>query len=103
MKKILVYLISTVMFFYSFVNAEYTFAQDLISKHTYIITKGNIQFATTINTLYKSNGKSVFQVLSSTSGIFKLKKDIRKETSLFKIMNDKVVSEEYTFSRQKKR
>tara|TARA_B100000614_G_C14560027_1_gene496891 strand:- start:1815 stop:2543 length:729 start_codon:yes stop_codon:yes gene_type:complete len=102
MKKILVYLISTVMFFCSFINAEYTFAQDLISKHTYIITKGNIQFATTVNTLYKSNGKSVFQVLSSTSGIFKLKKDIRKETSLFKILNDKVISEEYTFSRQKK-
>ena len=102
MNKILVYFISTVMFFYSFVNTEYTFARDIMSKHTYVITKGNVQFATTINTLYKSNGRSVFQVLSSTSGIFKLKKDIRKETSLFKILNDKVVSEEYTFSRQKK-
>ena len=61
------------------------FAQEIISKHTYTITKGNIQFATTINTLYKSNGKSVFEVYSSTSGIFKLKKDIRKEKSLFKI------------------
>ena len=102
MNKILVYFISTVIFFYSFVNTEYTFARDIMSKHTYVITKGNVQFATTINTLYKSNGRSVFQVLSSTSGIFKLKKDIRKETSLFKILNDKVVSEEYTFSRQKK-
>ncbi len=102
MKIVHIYIITTIIFVFNFVNTSNTFAQDLLSKHNYIITKGNIQFAKTTNSLYKSNGNLFFEVLSSTHGIFKLKRDIRKETSKFKIFNNQVIPEEYTFSRQKK-
>ena len=102
MKRILTYVISIIVLVFNFVNANNVFSMDLVSKHSYVITKGNIQFAKTINSFYKSNGKSVFEVYSSTSGIFKFKKDIRKEMSIFKILDNRIISEEYSFSRQKK-
>ena len=102
MRKIIVYLISLVILMISFKNTKDTFAQDLVSKHTYIVTKGNIQFATTTNSLYKVNDRSVFVVNSSTSGIFKLKKDIRKESSEYTVKDNQIIPDKYTFSRQKK-
>ncbi len=102
MMKILFNIIFMTSFTFSFLNVENAFSQQLVSKHTYTISKGNIEFATTINSLYQSRGKLIFEVNSSTSGIFKLKKDIRKERSIFEILDSKVVSSEYTFSRQKK-
>ena len=101
--KILFNIIFMTLITFSFLNAENAFSQKLVSKYTYTISKGNIEFATTINSLYQSRGKLIFEVNSSTSGIFKLKKDIRKERSIFEILDSKVVSSEYTFSRQKKR
>ena len=102
MKRIQFYIILIASFAFSFLNAENAFSQRLISKHTYTISKGNIEFATTINSLYQTNEKLIFEVHTSTSGIFKLKKDIRKERSIFNILDNRIVSEEYTFSRQKK-
>ena len=102
MKRIQFYIILIASFAFSFLNAENASSQRLISKHTYTISKGNIEFATTINSLYQTNEKLIFEVHTSTSGIFKLKKDIRKERSIFNILDSRIVSEEYTFSRQKK-
>lgn len=102
MKIIQTRVISIIIIILNFMITNNIFAQDLLSKHSYVITKGNIQFAKTINSLYERNGKSVFEVYSSTHGIFKLKKDIRRETSKFQILNNQIISEEYTFSRHKK-
>tara|TARA_B100000886_G_scaffold76324_1_gene49441 strand:+ start:1003 stop:1731 length:729 start_codon:yes stop_codon:yes gene_type:complete len=102
MKKILFYIVLIASFVFSFLNAKNAFSQKLISKHTYTISKGNIEFATTINSLYQTNDKLIFEVYTSTSGIFKLKKDVRKERSIFDILDNQIVSKKYTFSRQKK-
>lgn len=102
MNRILLYTFSTVSFVFSFFNTESALSQEIISEHTYTISKGNIEFATTINSLYQSSDKLVFEVYSTTSGVFELKKDIRKEKTVFKILDNQIVSEEYTFSREKK-
>ena len=102
MKKVLFYSVVTIFFAFIFLNAENTFSQKLISKHSYTISKGNIEFAITTNSLHQSDGMLIFEVFSTTSGIFKLKKDIRKETSIFKILDNQIISEEYKFSREKK-
>tara|TARA_B100000925_G_C21892995_1_gene423690 strand:- start:88 stop:816 length:729 start_codon:yes stop_codon:yes gene_type:complete len=102
MKRILLYTVSTVFFVLSFFNIGSAHSQEVISKHTYTISKGNIEFATTINSLYKSSDELVFEVYSTTSGVFELKKDVRKEKSFFKILDNHVVPEEYMFSREKK-
>ena len=74
---------------------------EIISKHDYKLYKSNIHFASTTYILSKSESDFTFQIISRTDGIFKLKKDDRKETSVFKKHGDKVDPVSYIFSRKK--
>tara|TARA_B100001778_G_scaffold334892_1_gene348643 strand:- start:2641 stop:3354 length:714 start_codon:yes stop_codon:yes gene_type:complete len=75
---------------------------EIISKHDYKLYKSNIHFASTTYILSKSESDFTFQIISRTDGIFKLKKDDRKETSVFKKHGDKVDPVSYIFSRKKR-
>lgn len=71
----------------------------------YDLKKSNITFGTNVNILRRiksdifQTAKYSFQIFACTSGIFKLKKDDRKETSLFYILEEKMISDSYRFNR----
>ena len=60
----------------------------------------NITFGTNTNIFRRiSDNLYSFNIFACTSGIFKLKKDDRKETSLFEINNGEVETSSYSFNR----
>ncbi|MEC9205950.1 MAG: DUF3108 domain-containing protein [Pseudomonadota bacterium] len=67
---------------------------------TYDLKKNNITFGTNTNIFHRiSDNLYSFNIFACTSGIFKLKKDDRKETSLFEINNSEVETSSYSFNR----
>ena len=67
---------------------------------TYDLKKSNITFGTNTNIFHRiSDNLYSFNIFACTSGIFKLKKDDRKETSLFEINNGEVETSSYSFNR----
>jgi len=71
----------------------------------YDLKKNKITFGTNVN-IYRRIQSDVFevpkysfQIFACTAGIFKLKRDDRKETSLFSIIKDKIRSDTYHFNR----
>ena len=74
----------------------------LITKHLYRLYKGNLHFATSINTLLKQNNEWIYKVSSNADGVFKLKKDLRVELSKFYIINNNVFTKEYAYNRIRK-
>ena len=86
----------------SVANAD-AITSDLVFKHSYRLTSNNIHFANSVNILYKKNqDEYIFEVSSSTAGIFKVKKDIRNEISKFRKTSENVLPQKYSFSRVKK-
>ena len=66
----------------------------------YDLKKSNITFGTNTNIFHKiADNLYSFNIYACTSGIFKLKKDDRKESSLFEIKNGEVESSAYSFNR----
>ena len=67
---------------------------------TYDLKKNKITFGTNTNKFHKiADDMYGFEIYACTSGIFKIKKDDRKETSLFYIKNDGVETSSYSFNR----
>ena len=67
---------------------------------TYDLKKNKITFGTNTNIFLKTvNNMYSFEIYACTSGIFKIKKDDRKETSLFEIKNEEVETHSYNFNR----
>ena len=74
----------------------------VISIHKYSLFKSKIHFASSIYKLSKSDDIYTFQIVSSTDGIFKLKKDDRSEISKFKKNKEYLQPISYSFTRIKK-
>ena len=66
----------------------------------YDLKKNKITFATNTNNFHKiADNLYSFNIYACTSGIFKLKKDDRHESSLFEIKNGEVETSSYSFNR----
>ena len=67
---------------------------------TYDLKKNKVIFGTNTNKFHKiADDMYGFEIYACTSGIFKIKKDDRKETSLFYIKNGGVETSSYSFNR----
>jgi len=67
---------------------------------TYDLKKNNIIFGTNTNIFHRiADNLYSFEIYACTSGIFKIKKDDRKESSLFEIKNGEVETYGYSFNR----
>lgn len=108
MKKILI--IVLVMLSAANISASDHLKKEQVWKHKYKLSKSDIHFGTTVNTLYKisdvknteSKVKWEFKIYSTTAGIFKVKKDIRTESSHFIKQNSDIFPDTYLFIREKK-
>lgn len=86
---------------YLFINIL-TAGELVVSKHKYNLYKGNIHFGVSEQTLIKNQLYFEFNIKSKTAGIFKLKKDDRLESTIFKKNNGIINPISYKFSREKK-
>ena len=68
----------------------------------YDLKKSNITFGRNVNKLEKIGDTFKFEITASTAGIFKLKKDERFESSIFKIHNNEIKPSTYMFTRHLK-
>ena len=68
----------------------------------YDLKKSNITFGRNVNRLEKIGDTFKFEITASTAGIFKLKKDERFESSIFKIHNNEIKPSTYMFTRHLK-
>ena len=67
---------------------------------TYDLKKNKITFGTNTNKFHKiADNLYTFNIWACTSGIFKIKKDDRHESSLFEIKNGEVETSNYSFNR----
>ena len=84
-----------------YINSAY--AEELIiSKYKYNLYKGNIHFGVSEQILFKNGSTYKFNIKSNSSGIFKLKKDDRLETTIFKKNNEIIKPISYKFTKEKK-
>jgi hypothetical protein len=76
--------------------------ESVISKYKYNLYKGNIHFGVSEQTLLKNRSTYEFNIKSNSAGIFKLKKDDRLETIIFKKDNGIIKPISYKFIKEKK-
>ena len=92
--KLLIILIISI----NLVNAD----SGIIYKHHYELSKHNIKFAESINSLYRDGPRWTYRIESNSAGIFKIKKDNRVEQSSFIKNNETLVTLKYTFKKTTK-
>jgi len=81
------------------VNAD----SDIIYKHYYELSKHNIKFAESVNSLYKDGNRWTYKIESNSAGIFKIKKDARVEQSSFFKNNKTLITLKYIFKKDTKK